>query len=153
MIGEKVTLNFDTPTELSPRAASALVGTVGLYFIATKSIAIRYPFGSSRLIYIGMSEKPSNSIGKRLQDHYEGLSGNFGLINYRKVDKLLFTHLNFNALRHLWSRRIEELESFFILKFVEKYGVYPICNNKTGFPDLDEATTTNFEVIWSVFDE
>ena len=47
----------------------------------------------------------------------------------------MFTHLNFEMLRRLWKQSIEDLESYFILDFVRLYGVYPICNNKTGVVD------------------
>ena len=79
-----------------------------------------------------MSEK-TNSIGKRLSGHYDGTSGNEGLLNYRKTDGLYFTYLNFEMLKKTWGYRIEDLESYFILDFMDKYGVYPLCNNKSGF--------------------
>jgi hypothetical protein len=47
--------------------------------------------------------------------------------------------------------RIEDLESYFILNFVEKYGVYPICNNKTGFEVLNNVVETNFDIDWNYF--
>jgi len=41
--------------------------------------------------------------------------------------------LQLEMLRRTWQHRIEDLESYFILDFVRRYGVYPICNNKSGF--------------------
>ncbi len=43
-----------------------LNGIAGLYFIFSRSVDINYPFDSSKLLYIGMSEKRTNSIGSRL---------------------------------------------------------------------------------------
>ncbi len=80
-----------------------------------------------------MSEKKTNSIGKRLSGYYDGTSGNEGLLNYRKTQGLYFTYFNFEMLKRIWSYRIEDLESYFILDFLDKYGIYPICNNKSGF--------------------
>jgi|TARA_B110000967_G_C18873023_1_gene556577 hypothetical protein len=80
-----------------------------------------------------MSEKKTNSIGSRLLGHFDGKSKYLGLTNYRKVEPLLFTYINFEMLKNIWQFRIEDLESYFILDFVKKYGVYPICNNKSGF--------------------
>ena len=65
-----------------------LVGLTGLYFIFNGEIQIQYPFKSSRLIYVGMSEKKTNSIGNRLNEHFEGKSKNWGLINYNKINQL-----------------------------------------------------------------
>ena len=56
-----------------------LAGLVGLYFIFTTDCEIQYPFKKSKLLYIGMSEKKTNSIGSRLTGHFEGKSKNLGL--------------------------------------------------------------------------
>ena len=125
---------------------------MGLYFIFTSETFIQYPFQKSRLLYIGMSEKKTNSIGSRLTGHFEGKSKNLGLVNYRKVDPLLFTFINFEMLRKFWNHRIEDLESYFILDFVEKYGVYPICNNKSGFEILEKKVEEDFIINWKYFE-
>jgi hypothetical protein len=128
------------------------MGICGLYFILLKSTNIPYPFRKSKLIYIGMSEKKTNSIGKRLSGHYNGTSGNEGLFNYRKIEVLYFTYLNFDMLKNIWEYRIEDLESYFILDFVDKYGVYPICNNKSGHEILDKKLKANFIIDWTYFE-
>ena len=63
---------FNEPQIFKPENIEPLVGIIGLYFIFSKNIEVQHPFGKSRLIYIGMSEKKTNRIGKRLSDHYEG---------------------------------------------------------------------------------
>lgn len=128
-----------------------LNGIAGLYFIFSQSIEINYPFDSSKLLYIGMSEKRTNSIGSRLFGHFDGTSKNVGLSNYRKMEPLLFTYINFEMLRSIWDFRIEDLESYFLLDFVDKYGVYPICNNKTGYEILKNELRTNFQINWEYF--
>jgi len=128
-----------------------LNGIAGLYFIFSQSIEINYPFDSSKLLYIGMSEKRTNSIGNRLIGHFDGTSKNVGLSNYRKMEPLLFTYINFEMLRSFWDFRIEDLESYFLLNFVDKYGVYPICNNKTGYEILKNELRTNFQINWEYF--
>ncbi|HEX9667814.1 MAG TPA: hypothetical protein VGA95_14800 [Thermodesulfobacteriota bacterium] len=100
-----------------------------------------------------MSEKKTNSIGKRLSDHYEGSSGNEGLVNYRKTEGLYFTYLNFEMLKQLWNYRIEDLESYFILDFLKIYGVYPICNNKTGFEIKEIDLPVILEIDWNYFEK
>ena len=144
-------INFDAPIDFAPENFKSLVRICGLYFIFLEKRIISYPHGGSRLIYIGMSEKPSNSISKRLGNHYDGKSGNFGLKNYQKTDKVMFTYINFDAIRSFWSKSIEDIESFFILDFVSKFGVYPICNNKTGFPDISGDLKNIFEINWKYF--
>jgi len=144
---------FDKYKEFEAENIKSLMGICGLYFIFLKKTEIPYPFGKSKLIYIGMSEKRTNSIGKRLLGHYDGSSGNEGLINYRKADGLYFTHLNFEMLKQIWNFKIEDLESYFILSFVDKYGVYPICNNKTGFEVLRKDLNLNFEIDWKYFEK
>ena len=98
-----------------------------------------------------MSEKKTNSIGNRLNGHFEGKSKNVGLVNYRKVEPLLFTYLNFDIIKSNWDFRIEDLESYFILSFVEHFGVYPICNNKTGAEIHSSELKVNLKIDWDYF--
>jgi len=142
---------FDTPKTFEIQNIKPLAGLVGLYFIFTTDCEIQYPFKKSKLLYIGMSEKKTNSIGSRLAGHFEGKSKNLGLVNYRKVGQLKFTIINFEMLKKFWECRIEDLESYFILDFVEKYGVYPICNNKSGFEILEKKIKANFVIDWKYF--
>ena len=144
---------FDEHQEFELRNIKPLMGICGLYFIFLKKTEIPYPFRKSKLIYIGMSEKKTNSIGKRLSDHYDGISGNEGLINYRKTEGLYFTYLNFEMLKRLWKFRIEDLESYFILDFVKNYGVYPICNNKSGFEIKKQDLLVSFKIDWKYFEK
>lgn len=148
---KSIKIYFDNPLSFDPKNIKPLAGIVGLYFIFSQSIRVQYPFGSSRLLYIGMSEKKTNSIASRLTGHFGGKSKNIGLVNYRKVEPLLLTYVNFDVMKSDWKFRIEDLESYFILNFVEKYGVYPICNNKTGFEVLNNVVETNFDVDWDYF--
>lgn len=143
---------FDAAKPFELRSIKPLVGLTGLYFIFNQTIEIRYPFKASRLLYIGMSEKKTNSIGARLSEHLDGRSKNWGIINYRKANQLFFTHINFEMLRKFWTNRIEDLESYFILDFVEKYGVYPICNNKSGYDILEKKLKANFIIDWENFE-
>jgi hypothetical protein len=151
MINE-LSLYFDTPRDFEIQNIRPLSGLVGLYFIFTNDIEIQYPFKKSKLLYIGMSERKTNSIGSRLTGHFEGKSKNLGLTNYRKVGQLKFTFINFEMLKNFWEHRIENLESYFILDFVEKYGVYPICNNKSGFEILQKKLNANFVIDWTYFE-
>lgn len=143
---------FDEYQEFELKNIKPLMGICGLYFIFLKKTEIPYPFRKSRLIYVGMSEKKTNSIGKRLSDHYDGTSGNEGLINYRKTEGLYFTYLNFEMLKRIWKYRIEDLESYFILDFVKNYGVYPICNNKSGFEIKKQDIRISLEIDWKYFE-
>ncbi len=143
---------FDTPKQFELSNIKPLKGIVGLYFICTTDTLIQYPFKKSRLLYIGMSEKKTNSIGSRLTGHFEGKSKNVGLVNYRKIEPLFFTYINFEMLKSFWQLRIEDLESYFILNFVENYGVYPICNNKTGFEVLKTDLEVDISIDWNYFD-
>ena len=147
-----IKINFDPLRGFVPENIKPLTGICGLYFIALPRTTIPYPFAESRLVYIGMSERRTNSIGKRLKGHYDGSSGNVGLQSYREREGLLFTHLNFEMLSRVWEHRIEDLESYFILDFLALYGVYPICNNKSGFEIKSHDLKVTFEIEWSFFD-
>ncbi len=142
---------FEPYKEFSPSNINPLMGMIGLYFIFLRKTEIPYPFNKSRLIYIGMSEKKTNSMGKRLSGHYDGTSGNEGLYNYRKAEGLFFTYLNFEMLKAVWTYRIEDLESYFILDFLDKYGVYPLCNNKSGFEVRRLDVPVKLEIDWGYF--
>ena len=143
---------FDEPKTFEMQNIKALKGLTGLYFIFCEETRIQYPFKKSRLLYIGMSEKKTNSMSSRLDGHFSGKSKNLGLVNYRKTEQLFFTYINFEMLRDFWSYRIEDLESYFILDFVEKYGVYPICNNKSGYDILNKELKANFKIDWQNFE-
>lgn len=142
---------FEEPRKFEMQNLKPLSGIIGLYFIFLTNTQIPYPFATSKLIYIGMSEKRTNSIGSRLMGHLDGQSGNIGLTNYRKIEQLNFTYLNFEMLKAVWKYKIEDLESYFILDFVKQYGVYPICNNKTGFEILEKTLAVNLEIDWDYF--
>ena len=150
-MSNEVTIFFDSPKSFEPANIKPLSGIAGLYFIFSQSIEIQYPFEKSKLLYIGMSEKKTNSIASRLSGHFDGKSKNVGLTNYRKVEPLLFTYINFEMLQNIWDFRIEDLESYFLLNFVEHFGVYPICNNKTGFEILNNTLSTSFKIDWDYF--
>ena len=146
-------INFPNLTELTNKEI-AFIGDkiIGLYFIKSENYNIPYPFKHSKLIYIGMSEKRTNSIKSRLKDHLTGMSNNKGLFNYQKKSKVYFTYLNFDSLSSIWHKSVENLESFFILDFLREYGCYPICNNKSGFPDLSDVPENYFNINWSFYE-
>ncbi len=143
---------FDRPRTFETQSIQPLSGLIGLYFIFTARMKIQYPFKKSRLLYIGMSEKKTHGMRSRLIGHFEGRSKNLGLVNYRKAERLLFTYINFEMLHSLWSYRIEDLENYFLLDFVEKYGVYPICNNKSGYEILEKELKADFIIDWPYFE-
>ena len=148
-----IKINFDKSQDFELRYIKPLMGICGLYFIFLRETEISYPFKKSRLIYIGMSEKKTNSIGKRLSGHFEGISGNEGIVNYKNTEGLYFTYLNFEMLKQIWKYRIEDLESYFILDFLDKYGVYPICNNKSGFEIKKHDVPITLEIDWKYFEK
>lgn len=150
-MANEVIIYFDSPKLFEANNIKPLNGIAGLYFIFSQSIEIQYPFQKSKLLYIGMSERRTNSIGNRLLGHFDGKSKNLGLVNYRKVEPLFFTYINFEMLKSLWQFRIEDLESYFILDFVEQFGVYPICNNKSGFEIQHQTLSSSFKIDWKYF--
>ncbi|HEY4323447.1 MAG TPA: hypothetical protein VGN20_05660 [Mucilaginibacter sp.] len=150
-INQTVNIYFDSPKSFDAGNILALNGITGLYFIFTSSIQIQYPFDTSKLLYIGMSEKRTNSIGSRLNGHFGGKSKNVGLVSYRQVESLWFTYINFEVLKSIWAYRVEDLESYFILNFVQHFGVYPICNNKTGLDVMSNSIATHFKIDWNYF--
>lgn len=147
----EIKIFFDSPKPFEPSNIKPLNGIAGLYFIFGQSVDIQYPFQKSKLLYIGMSERKTNSISSRLSGHFDGKSKNVGLSNYRKIEPLLFTYINFEMLQNIWHFRIEDLESYFLLDFVEQFGVYPICNNKTGFEIRNNTLGVSFKIDWEYF--
>src|SRR5258708_6743319 len=92
----------------------AVRGLVGLYFIYIPDRPIPYPYQSSRLIYIGMSESKQNSIGNRVRDHASGQSGNPGLTNFVRTRGANFSYLTFDFLEILGIPTVAELEGAFL---------------------------------------
>jgi hypothetical protein len=144
-------VNFSPPYPFELQYTKPLIGTVGLYFIFANKVEINYPFAQSRLLYIGMSELRTNSIGKRLEGHYIGKSGNIGILSYKKVDSLYFTYINILLFKNIWKHKIEDLENYFILDFVKSYGVYPICNNKSSNSIESRFVNDRLEIDWNFF--
>ena len=144
---------FTDSRKFELRNVKTLIGLTGLYFIFLSNREIYYPFKKSKLIYIGMSEKKTNSIGSRLADHINGQSGNLGIVNYKKVEPVEFTFINYEMLKKFWTRSVEDLESYFIINFVKNYGVYPICNNKTGHEIIKEKLNLEIIIDWTYFEK
>jgi hypothetical protein len=151
-MAKELKIFFEEKKEFEMDNIRPLRGLLGLYFIFSEKISIDYPFKKSRLLYIGMSEKRTISIGSRLAGHFDGNSKNIGLLNYRSVERLYFTYINYEMLKNFWAQRIVDLESYFILDFVEKYGVYPICNKKVGFEVLKKELDVSFIIDWKYFE-
>ena len=129
-----------------------VMGFVGLYFIYLKDLFIPYPFNNSKLIYIGMSESRINSIGKRLKDHASGRSNNKGIIGYNKRWGLNFTYIDYDFLKHIFtSENIENIETFFLEDFANKFGSYPICNNKRGELGRLSKRKDSLNIDWQFF--
>lgn len=150
---ERIALTFFETSPLDETSIKLVQGTTGLYFIFLEDLKIAYPFKTSRLIYIGMSESRYNSIGNRLRDHKTGQSGNLAIANYAREHKVRFTHLSSQLLDALGDRKIQELEGLFLQQFLERHGAYPICNNQSGTLVTGEANTAVvFSVDWSFFE-
>jgi len=126
-------------------------GVAGLYFIHTFDLTIPYPFRSSRLIYVGMSESKQNSIGNRIRDHESGQSGNPGLTNYIHTRKAQFSYFTFDFLNVLGIPTIAELEGAFLRAFLKDHGSYPICNNQSGIELKTPIVVPPFEIDWEHF--
>jgi hypothetical protein len=127
-----VTISFPEDYNFNDRSIKLLQGTIGIYFIYLVDLRIPYPFGQSRLIYIGMSESKQNSIGRRLLTHFTGQSGNHGIKNYADRYKAKFTYHSYQLLRDLGATDLLEIESFFLGDFLRAKGSFPICNNQSG---------------------
>lgn len=129
-----------------------LQGITGLYLIYLKDLLIPYPFQSSRLIYIGMSESKQNSIGNRLRGHKTGQSGNLAIANYANKYDVRFTYHSLEFLKTIGTENVLELESFFLTDFFKHYGAYPICNNQSGvsFPE-SSLSNERIDVDWHYF--
>lgn len=127
---------------------------IGLYFISLREVSIPYPFSSSKLIYIGMSESSQHTIARRLRGHLSGQSGNIGISNYSRRTGVWFTHLSLEVLSVLGSRDIREWETFFLTDFVRVHGCYPICNGQAGaeYPE-SKLPTAPISVAWDTFQQ
>lgn len=145
-------ITFSESYNLHEHEIKFVRGTVGIYFIYLDELAIAYPFGRSRLIYIGMSESTQNSIGKRLRGHLTGQSGNEGIRNYAANHKVRFTCHSKDVLQGCGARDLFEMESFFLSSFLDCQGCFPICNGQAGVEQTEAAPTLiNTSVDWSFF--
>lgn len=70
-MNEHLKIFFDNAMTFNPENIRTLNGIVGLYFIFSKSIDISYPFQQSKLLYIGMSEKRTNSEAQLTFETFE----------------------------------------------------------------------------------
>ncbi|MDV2495723.1 MAG: GIY-YIG nuclease family protein [bacterium] len=149
---KQMEISFTDSYTLSQTNISATRGFTGLYFIFLEETRIMYPFDKLRLIYIGMSESVQNSIGNRLVSHKSGKSGNLAIMNYAKEHNARFTYLTWNFLKVLGHDSINDIESYFIIDFVRKYGSQPICNNQSNFdPTGNPLFDMHIDILWGFF--
>ena len=138
--------NFDD------RSIKFTQGSVGLYFIYLLDLSIAYPFGTSRLIYLGLSESKQNSIGRRLSSHLAGRSGNPCIKNYVARNAVRFTFHTFELLKNLGTENLYEVESFFLRDFLRVKGAFPICNNQSGMTIAEPSISDGgIKVDWEYF--
>src|SRR6056297_420245 len=123
---------FTQTYNLSEQEIKFVRGVAGIYFIYLTESEIAYPFANSRLIYIGMSESKQNSLFKRLGGHLSGQSGNVGISNYAKTQRVKFTYYSAEVLRNYGNENLFDIESFFLSDFLNHYGCFPICNGQSG---------------------
>ena len=126
-------------------------GLTGIYFIFLTDLRIAYPFQSSGLIYIGMSESKQNSIAMRLRGHLTGQSGNSGISNYAKAHKVKFTTYSAEVLRNFGNDNLFDVESFFLSSFLDTHGAFPICNGQAGHQLSSPEKNLSARVEWSFF--
>lgn len=126
-------------------------GVAGIYFIFLTDMRITYPFQSSGLIYIGMSESKQNSIAMRLRGHLTGQSGNLGISNYAKSHRVKFTTYSAEVLRNYGNENLFDVESFFLSDFLETHGTFPICNGQAGRQLSLPQKKLSARVEWSFF--
>jgi hypothetical protein len=143
---------FFEPHDFDETSIRLVQGTIGLYFIYLADLHIPYPFKSSRLIYIGMSESRQNSIGNRLRAHRTGQSGNLAIKNYGACHEARFTYHSLDVLKTMGTENLLELESFFLLDFLSVHGAYPVCNSQSGisFPETGLSKDV-LAIDWSFF--
>ena len=127
-------------------------GVAGIYFIYVTENKIAYPFLNSKLIYIGMSESKQNSIFKRLGGHLSGQSGNMGIRNYAKAQKVMFTYYSAEVLSNYGNENLFDIENFFLSDFLKHYGCFPICNGQSGHKPSEKSSPITASVDWSFFD-
>lgn len=150
---DSIKVTFSEGHSLNDRSIKYCTGQVGIYFIYLNEDKIVYPSSESRLIYIGMSESPENSIGKRLKGHLTGQSGNLGISNYAKFKGASFTSYSLNILRNLGTKNLFDIESLFLENFLSEFGCYPICNGQSGHQiETDRKLMRELVVDWSFFD-
>lgn len=145
---------FSEAYNLREQEIKFVQGVVGIYFIYLERLAIPYPFGASRLIYIGMSESRQNSIGLRLRGHLTGQSGNLGIRNFAARHPTKFSYYSLDVLRRGGTGDLFKFESFFLSDFLSYRGCFPICNGQAGverphFP----STPLELSVDWRFFED
>jgi hypothetical protein len=148
-------IRFSELYPLSAATARFADGAVGVYFLGiADGLGIGYPFKKSRLIYIGMSASRQNSIGKRLQAHLSGRSGNVALFNYAKVRPVVFSYFGNEVLSALGVCPVPEIEGFFLREFESVHGAYPICNNQSSAAGPASALKhAALKVDWTAWNE
>lgn len=145
-------INFREDYPFNESQIKSTLGLTGLYFIFLARDAVLYPFQTSRLIYIGLSESRHNSIGRRLRAHLTGQSGNVAIKNYASRRELRFTCHSAQLLAGIGSTSQLELESFFLDAFMMHAGAFPICNNQSGAAILNTMIDRSSVIVsWDHF--
>lgn len=142
---------FTQTYNLSEQEIKFVRGVAGIYFIYLSESEIAYPFANSKLIYIGMSESKQNSLFKRLGGHLSGQSGNLGISNYARTQKLKFTYYSAEVLGNYGNENLFDNENFFLSDFLNHYGCFPICNGQSGHTPSENSNPIAADVDWSFF--
>ncbi len=145
---------FSETYNLRDQEIKFVQGVVGIYFVYLDRLAVSYPFGASRLIYIGMSESRQNSIGLRLRSHLTGQSGNLGIRNYAARHSTKFSYYSLDVLRRGGTSDLFQLESYFLSDFQAHRGCFPICNGQAGSERANAPwVPLDLSVDWRFFDD
>jgi hypothetical protein len=142
---------FTQSYNLNEQEIKFVRGVAGIYFIYLTNGEIAYPFSNSKLIYIGMSESKQNSLSKRLGGHLSGQSGNMGISNYAKTQKVKFTYYSAEVLSYYGNENLFDIESFFLSDFLTHSGCFPICNGQSGHKPSETSSPITASVDWSFF--
>lgn len=107
-----------------------------LVYILCANRKHRYPWGRSKIVYIGTTEKGADRVGNSVVNRGRDIFDHYGI---NQVKAFTVTCQRGKGMKY-WPKK---LESAFLYNFREYYGCIPILNKQCG-PKRKEDVSINF---------
>ena len=125
-------------------------GTSGVYLYILRKETVKYPFGSSRIVYIGKSR----NLKKRIKHHFTS-DMKSKLFGCDEVETLEWPYQNYFIERSSMKidivleecKEYDNFELFLLGSFFKEYGAPPLCNGSVQRKKLRDVFSERSDIL------